>query len=99
MNDNEGEGWWLKKRGALTNYLLLKREDLSARGWFIEKRGEGIEVLRWLTFLLFVPISKLLRWLVCIIYEPKSSQFSVVPIVLTSSSSWQFVVPVMNFFF
>ena len=46
MNDNEGEGWGLKKRGALTNYLLLKREDLSARGWFIEKRGEGIEVLR-----------------------------------------------------
>ena len=46
VNDNEGEGWGLKKRGALTNYLLLKREDLSARGWFIEKRGEGIEVLR-----------------------------------------------------
>ena len=32
VNDNEGEGWGLKKRGALTNYLLLKREDLSARG-------------------------------------------------------------------
>ena len=32
VNDNEGEGWGLKKRGALTNYLLLKREDLSVRG-------------------------------------------------------------------
>ena len=32
VNDNEGEGGGLKKRGALTNYLLLKREDLLERG-------------------------------------------------------------------
>ena len=32
VNDNEGEGGGLKKEGALTNYLLLKREDLLERG-------------------------------------------------------------------
>ena len=32
LNDNKGEGGGLKKRGALTNYLLLKREDLLEKG-------------------------------------------------------------------
>ena len=31
LNDNKGEGGGLKKRGALTNYFLLKREDLLER--------------------------------------------------------------------
>ena len=31
LNDNKGEGGGRKKRGALTNYFLLKREDLLER--------------------------------------------------------------------